>query len=332
MRLNMNDVKILIISGGFSDEREVSLNTGKGVHKALSELKYSATLADLVYKDRLVLTDISSKIEFEFEKNYLAQFDLVFNALHGEFGEDGQIQELLDELGVRYTHSNAESSSLGFDKFKSSQLIKSKVQEVKIPESFLLKFSDIQNNELTEFTAKVGFPLILKPNAGGSSLYLHKVETQSDLKRLLSELPKNRDYILQKFIKGREFTCPVFSYDGSSGSIKLPAGEILAKNELFDYDQKYSADNSEIEIFPIPDNIYGLNHRIQAVAELVHQTIGANGLSRSDFILDKKGDLYFLEINTQPGLTPQSLCPKSALAVGLSYSGLIEKIVQSGLR
>lgn len=312
--LNKN-LKIAVLTGGPSEEHEVSLKSGKNVFDELTKNGYSTELIVLGKGLNLKSGDDS----FQFPE-YLKKFDIVFNALHGEFGEDGKIQKIFDETEIAYTGSGEKASAIGMDKWLSREIFKK--NGLVVPESQLVNADDIHLDS--------EFPVVLKPKDGGSSFGVFIIENKTDLKEKTAEIFKRyKEAIIEEYLKGREFTCGVIEKQGEV--FPLPIVEIRPKNKngFFDYEAKYTTGMSE-EIVPaeIDDNLRSL---IQKAAITAHNAIGCEVYSRSDFILTDK-ELYILEINTLPGFTATSLIPQSALAAGIGKIELIEHIIEASFK
>lgn len=299
----MNKIRIGVLMGGPSTEHEVSLQTGENVLEFLDKSKFAAKPLLLSKNFELSSTGKLLKFPQDFKK-----FDLIFNALHGSFGEDGTIQGILESLGIPYTGSKIAPSFIAMDKWLSYEsFIKNKIPT---PKTF------IPNNGLK-------FPLIAKPRNGGSSVGVFIAKSRRDLISLKD------DYLLQEYIQGEEFTCGVLCIKDKS--VALPVVQIRPKKKysFFDYRAKYEKGESE-ELVPAPISKI-LTLKIQKLALKVHASLGCDVYSRTDFIV-KNGKPYVLEINTLPGLTSNSLLPKEAMALGLSFRELLTVICESSLK
>jgi len=285
----MKKLKVAVLMGGLSSEREVSLISGKGVLGNLNKDKYEVWEID---------------VPSELEKLKKIKPDLAFIALHGKGGEDGMIQGYLDTLGIKYTGSGVFASAIGMNK------------------KILRMIAEKNNFLIPSETTKV--PCVVKPTKGGSSLGVTIVKKQNELKMAIEEAKKYDDeIIIEEYIAGIEVSC------GILGDLVLPVIEITPKNYFFDYEAKYKKGMSE-EICParLSDKI---TIKIQTETKRIFETIGGRGYARVDFIV-KNNKIYLLEINTLPGLTPDSLLPKEAKAIGLSYSQMLDKIIELALK
>ena len=313
--------KVLVLCGGDSSEREVSLMSGENVYKNITREKYKVSLVEIAKSGlwHRVINWHRSKIQDI--NQFVLEFDVVFIALHGGDGENGKIQSFLQSTGVRYTGSGVAASKLAIDKFRTSEKVKKR--SILIPKTIvLLKGAKIDYRKIDK---DIGYPCIVKPNSAGSSIATNIVHRSVDSKKAIEDSFKEDCVTLvQQYIKGRELTCPVIG-NHNGQLIALPVLEITHSAELFDYYAKYKSQDTH-EKAPIGLNRKFVNEaKRQSIA--VHKALGCDGLTRSDFILSDDGQLYFLEINTVPGMTKASLCPKSAKAAGMSFADLLDKII-----
>jgi D-alanine-D-alanine ligase len=294
--------KVAVVMGGTSAEREISIQTGSGVMRALQELGYDAQSLD--YDTRFI--DGIREIEP----------DLVFNALHGPGGEDGQIQGILDYLAIPYTGSGVEPCALAMDKHLTKKLCAAEGLPTAAWDLF-----DLSGGTLPLLPGSLDLPLVIKPRFEGSSAGVTIVHTHEQwTQAMIDAAQKYAEILAEEFIPGREFTCGVL------GEEALPVVEIIPnRDEFYTYDAKYAAGGST---HIVPARIDGdLAARLQMLALSVHRLIGLRDYSRTDFIVSKEGRPYILEINTLPGLTPTSILPDACGAVGISYQALVERLV-----
>ena len=292
--------KVLVLMGGFSAEREVSLVTGKGVAEALKKKNYEVVCYDL--RDGFAFVEVLKK-----EKP-----DVVFNALHGNFGEDGEVQGMLDILQIPYTHSGLKSSALGMDK----NLTKMVAQQCGIKTAFSQKMT------FANFRAgknNIEIPYVVKPVSDGSSVGVFIVKKEEDKEKVFYE-NENREIMIEKFIEGQELTVAVL--DGKA----LTVTEIRPTVEFYDYQAKYT-DGITQHIIPaeIPEEI---SEQAKKYAEILHKELGCHTVSRSDFIYSKREGVVLLEINTNPGMTPLSLVPEQAKYMGISFEDICAVLVE----
>ncbi|XOU94149.1 MAG: D-alanine--D-alanine ligase family protein [Candidatus Kerfeldbacteria bacterium] len=318
-------IKVAVISGGTSSERSVSIKSAKQVYDNLPEDKYISILINItkdgrwLYNNKKPLKLYDSKTGYK--KSELKKFDVAFIALHGQFGEDGKIQALLDIIGLPYTGSGVLASALAMDKIKTSELVK--LSGVAVPKQLVIEksFKDVKSlkNVLT-------YPCFVKPNKSGSSLGISRVESLKELPKALKLAFKEDNTVLvEEFIDGREITCGVLGNSEKGKIVILPPVEIVPKNKFFDFKAKYDDDWVD-EICPAKITS-GQTKKVQELSKQIHLLIGGDGLTRTDFIL-KDNVYYFLEINTIPGITEESICPKEAKAIGLSFGEFLSQQIK----
>ena len=295
--------KVLILSGGISKERLISLDTGLQVAK---ELKING------YKVKI------SEPDNNLEKN-IKNFkpNVIFNALHGQFGEDGYIQTILDQYKISYTHSGAIASSIAMDKEISKKIfIKNKI---KTPKFFTHSY-DINNLDLLKkIKNKFKFPVVVKPLNEGSSVNVY-ICNEKNIFRILNSIKQYKKVMIEEFIGGREIQVAIM------GNNKLGAIELKPKRRFYDYKAKYNASAKTKHIIPVEMPKKKLN-KVLSTALKAHKIIGCKGVTRSDFKF-YNGIFYLLEINTQPGMTKLSLVPEIAAFKGISFIKLIEWILK----
>ncbi len=294
--------KVVVVMGGMSSERAISLQSGAGVIRALKAAGYPVAGVDLT-------GDIAAFVRaLRREKPAV-----VFNALHGKYGEDGCIQGLLNMMRIPYTHSGVLASAEGMDK----EVAKRIVAAVGVP---VARGAVMERKEAAAFP----LPLVAKPNDEGSSVGVHIIRTAAEKRELLRQWPAGRALMVEAYIPGRELSVAVL--DGKP----LGVIEIVPQDGFYDFKNKYSAGGARhVYPAPIPKKIYDDAMRCAASA---HRALRCRGVTRSDFRLDdtsaRKPRLVFLEINTNPGMTPLSLVPEIAAHNGLSYRRLVERLVK----
>lgn len=325
-------LKIAVLCGGFSGERQISLASGENVMKYLDDGKYETSLIDVVSESewRLHASDGTKRV-LDLKKDedlaFLKTFKLFFNALHGQYGEDGQLQEFLDQLDLPYTGSGAAASQLAIDKVKTMEHVTK--AKVVVPKFFCV-YDDEEVAVTERIASEFGYPVIIKPNDSGSTLGLTLIQNPGEIGEALEKARQiSKEVIVQRYIFGREFTCGILGNTADRDLILLPPVEIIIKNKVFDFNDKYFSKETQ-ELCPAPVDKF-TTQRIQEEALLAHRTLGCDGLSRSDFRMDGTGQLYFLETNTSPGLTEGSLCPKEAQAAGISMPLLLDRIIDLAL-
>lgn len=303
-------MKVAVLYGGTSKEREVSLSTGKGIIQALEKIGHDVIAIDF---DPNKLAEMMSKVN---------GCNLVFIGLHGKQGEDGTVQGLLELMGIPYVGSGVLASSLAMDKSKAKQIFARHNMPVAKGKTYgeHQGASSIEKDILNEFT----LPIVIKPNQEGSTLGLTIVNEESQVKDAV-DLAFTHDFeiLVEEFVKGRELTCAVLGNKGQEKA--LPIIEIIPKSEYYDYESKYSEGGSE-HICPAEINSE-LTNKIQDYAVLAHRSLGCETYSRVDFILNEDNEPIILEVNTLPGMTPTSLYPDAAKAVNMSYEDMLRKFI-----
>ncbi len=295
--------KVLIISGGISKERTVSLETGKQVAKELKKNGYSIRVCEP-----------DQKLTFH-TKNFKPQ--VIFNALHGQFGEDGYIQTILETTGIPYTHSGVISSAIAMDKDLSKKIFNK--NNILTPKYIIYSFNKSKYDLIKLVEKKLKFPVVIKPINEGSSVNVF-ICTKKNIFQNTRLLENYKKIIIEKFIPGREIQAAII------GSKKLGAIELKPKRKFYDYQAKYNSKAKTKHIIPVDlsKNNYA---KIMNLAFKAHRLIGCKGVTRSDFKFFN-GNFYLLEINTQPGMTKLSLVPEIASYYGISFIKLIEFILK----
>jgi D-alanine-D-alanine ligase len=342
-------MRIVVLMGGTSSERDVSLASGIRIAAALRQRGHTVTSLDTV-RGVLAAADERALLEGKVmntlppEPAALARLsrdtlptavrglganapDVVFLALHGGQGEDGTLQALLDLTRVPYTGSGHLASALAMDKDLSKRLFRD--AGVVTPDWHMIRAGDRQDWRSTEFKARVaaqlGIPLIVKPSKQGSTVGLSLVKDPGQLAEAIAEAFRHDDEVmLEQFIAGREMTV------GILGGRALPVGEIIPKHELYDYECKYTAGMAE-EVFPAAIS-EDERKRVQRDALCAFGALKLSGYARIDFRMTARGEFHCLEANTLPGMTELSLIPQAAAAEGISFPDLCERIIELALR
>ncbi len=298
--------KILILAGGYSNEREISLITAKSVIKELKKKR----------KYKLSLVDPDGKFVKKLRK---FKPDLVLNLLHGRYGEDGYIQAILETEKVKYTHSGVLSSSLAIDKEISKKIfIKNKILTPPYIK-FVFKNNINFKNIINKIDKILSFPVVIKPINEGSSVGVYITNKKSFKKNLL-KLEKFREVLIEKYIPGREIQAAIL------GNKKLGIIELKPKRKFYDYKAKYSANAKTEHIIPVALSSANFK-KINSIAMRAHKLLKCRGVSRSDFRF-YNNKFYLLELNTQPGMTSLSLVPEIANHKKISFIQLIEEIMK----
>nr|WP_050727536.1 D-alanine--D-alanine ligase [Vulgatibacter incomptus] len=299
----MKTKKVVVLYGGRSAEREVSLWTGAAIHKALASRGYDAHLLDVELDVAARLRELGA--------------EAVFIGLHGRFGEDGCIQGLLESMGLPYTGSGVLSSALAMDKVASKQVFDARG----IPTPAWVSMRPEKARKLQAEDLPFPLPVVVKPASEGSSVGVHIARDQAALTAACEDAARFKgDVILERYHKGREVQVAVLD-DEALGAI-----EIVPAAEFYDYQAKYKSGGTTRYLFPapLPEPLYKATLDAALAA---HRALGCSGATRTDLIVSDDGDLRVLEVNTLPGMTETSLLPKIAAGVGLDFADLCERIL-----
>ena len=300
----MTGKKAAVLCGGDSREREVSLRSGKAVCDALNDVGFNAECLDLHSLD---------------EADRVKNFDGAFIAMHGDWGEGGQLQAKLESMHIPYTGSGPKASMLAMDKWQACRVFTQ--AGITLPEGLLMPA------DFDEIISRLGHDVVVKPCSGGSTVGVSIILGLTPEK--LSEAVKSAkvsydsDVMIEKYIPGRELTCAVWEHNGKTEA--LPVVEIAPHTGFYDYKNKYTSGATEY-IVPakLDPEVFA---QVQAMAVKAHDSLGCSGYSRADFRLSPDGIAYILEVNTAPGMTATSLVPKAAKAVGVSMSEFVSAIM-----
>ena len=298
--------KVLILGGGISKERLISLETARAVYKALIKKNYKVIICE---PDGNLTNKIKS-----FKPN------IVFNALHGQFGEDGYIQTVLESQKVKYTHSGVLASSVAMDKEISKKIfIKKKILTPKYIKFNFSKSNKIDKKLIFMIQKKLKFPVVVKPINEGSSVNVYICSKKNFIQNL-KKLVLYKEILIEEFIPGREIQVAIL------GNRKLGAIELKPKRKFYDYEAKYNVKAKTKHIIPVKMSKKNLE-KVLNMALKAHNSIGCKGVTRSDFKF-YKNRFFLLETNTQPGMTKLSLVPEIAAYAGMSFINLIEWILK----
>ena len=295
--------KILVLCGGISKERLISLETGKQVVKELKKNQY-----------KVITSEPNNTL---LKKIKVFRPDVIFNALHGQFGEDGYIQTILETQKIPYTHSGVIASSIAMDKEISKEIfIKNKLLT---PKYIKFNYEKKKTNIIKIIEKKLSFPVVIKPVNEGSSVNVY-ICTKKDIIKKLDKLSIYNEILIEEFIPGREIQVAMM------GNKTLGAIELKPKRKFYDYEAKYNLNAKTEHIMPVNLRKKDLK-KVMDITSKAHKVIGCRGVTRSDFKF-YKGKFYLLEINTQPGMTKLSLVPEIAGYAGISFIKLIEWILK----
>jgi D-alanine-D-alanine ligase len=301
--VNASNLKVAVLLGGFSAERDVSLRSGKAAATALRSI--GVTVEEVDVKDE----------NFTLPSGIQA----AFLALHGTGGEDGVVQGILERQGVIFTGSGSEASKLAFDKIEAKKVFR----KVGLPTAGDVVFS-LSDWEKLKGSVDLKYPRVVKPSCQGSSIGVRIVKNAEEMDGAIQEaFAKDTRVLVEEFISGREFTV------GILGERVLPVVEIRPKAGWYDYTNKYTKNATEY-LVPAPID-QALEHQLQDLALKAHHSLGCRDLSRSDFLVDAKGNTYLLEVNTIPGMTETSLLPKAAAAAGISFPQVCLTLIEQAL-
>ena len=321
----VNKLIIAVLRGGPSSEYDVSMKTGYSILNNLSTDKYIVHDVVISKDGSWIVGGVVVKPE-----RFLIKINMVINALHGEYGEDGKIQKLLDHFAVPYTGSDFISSMFGMNKNISKKIYEN--SGIKTPYSKLLKSDNINETSAQELFRSFPLPCIVKPVSGGSSIGIFVVRDLEELKSSLEECSKYSNSILiEEFISGKEATCGVIDNFREQDVYSLLPVEIIPpeENTFFDYDSKYNGQSQEI----LPGRFsQAESEEIQRLAIEAHQALVLIHYALSDFIVHPKRGVYILETNTLPGMTEESLFPKSLAAVGTSLEEFLDHLIKQVLK
>lgn len=300
---NSGKKHIALVAGGMSAEREVSLVSAEGVSKALIELGYKVTFIDMG-------ADIATKLQ-EIKP------DIVFNCLHGTYGEDGNLPGLLNILRIPYTHSGVLASSIAFNKIYSRGVMLS-ARDIHIQEEFA-----IINKEDNIKADPIPRPYVIKPLTQGSSIGIEIIFEEDNFNFADYNFPYGNQIIVERYIKGRELQVALLN-GKALGALEIQ----LLKNRFYDYETKYTEGLAKhLCPAPLTEDLY---KKLLITSEEIYHVIGCRGVARAEFILeDQTNKLYALEINTHPGMTPLSIVPEIAAYAGINFTNLIEEIIKT---
>lgn len=307
----MKSRRIAVLMGGCSSEREISLKSGSAIARALKKRGL-----------KVVMIDVNKNISGNLQKE---KVELAFIALHGKYGEDGTIQGLLELLDIPYTGSGVLSSALSLNKIYAKKIFK--IEGIPTPPFQVIKkgkrSKDSKRNELRDEE----YPVVVKPSSQGSTIGVTIVREEKELDNAMKKaFLYDKEVLMEKYIAGREITASVL---GNDNPCVLPLIEIVTENGFYDYKAKYTPGKSRHIIPPrLPPDWQA---KAQEVALAAHSALGCEGFSRSEIIIDEKGNPHLLEVNTIPGMTEISLYPESAKAAGIEFGVLCVRLLELAL-
>ena len=318
--------KVLFLFGGNSSEHEISCKSIINVIDNIDTDKYIYRVVGITKDNRWIECDKNSIEDNSWYDNeeinniveYLRRYDVIFPIMHGKGGEDGKLQGFFETFGFRYVGCDLKASMIGMDKYLSKIVF----ENISIPQVPYIKYTDIDEAD------ELGYPLIVKPCNGGSSIGISKVNNKDDLIEAINKATKyDNNIIVEKFIKAREFECGILE----DGGIKVSdVGEIIYNNEFYDYEDKYV---NEVKL-EIPANISEeLRNKIKEYSRKIFNCINGKGLCRIDYLYDEENNkLYLNEINTIPGFTDISMYPMLMNDIGYSYTDSISTLIDNAIK
>ncbi len=325
-----NKLNIAVLAGGNSSEFFISLKSSETIANSIDKDKYNVYVVQIKGNEWTLINDLNCglmihKNDFSFsDRGQKEKFDIVVSAIHGTPGEDGLIQAYFDMLSIPYVGSGVLTSSLTFNKYYCNTYLRNS-SIVNIAKSLIVRKGNNYNTD--EIVNQLGLPCFVKPNAGGSSFGISKVKKTEDIEKAIDEAFKESgEVIIEEFIKGDEIQCGIFKT--KEKEYALPLVEIVSKNEFFDYQAKYDPNFSE-EIIParISDD---LTIKCQQISSELYDELNCKGIVRMDFIL-KEGNYWFLEANTVPGMTSESLVPQMIEKANMTIKEVMSLLIDDAM-
>ena len=323
--LNMN---VAVVMGGYSDEKAISLKSGQLIINNLDKNKYQIFEVHILLNEWKVIQNkkefIINKSDFSCEiDGKKVIFEVAVNTVHGTPGEDGHLQAYWELINLSYTGCNYYQSSLTFNKRDTLSVL----SKFDIPKANSLYFNIYDVITFENVVTQLGLPFFVKPNQSGSSLGVSRVNEAVDFQKALDfAFAQDSDILIESYLKGTEVSVGVLNYQNEIKVLGIT--EIVSENEFFDYEAKYQGKSNEITPARIDENT---KNRVEETAKKVYQSLGMSGFSRADFII-MDGIPYFIEINTNPGLSPQSIFPQQAKIANLNFSDLLDNEIELALK
>ncbi len=320
---------IAIVAGGYSSEYKVSLKSAQGIYSFLDKNKYNLYIA-LVKRDEWGIEQPDGtlipidKNDFSFILNgEKVKIDFAYITIHGTPGEDGRLQGYFDMIGLPYSSCSALVSGITFNKYVCNHYLND--FGIRIADSIHLFKNEAIDVE--QVITRLGLPLFVKPNDGGSSFGVTKVKSQEQLKPAIDKaFGEGKEVVIESFVSGTEVTCGCYKINGKE--VIFPITEVVTSNEFFDYAAKYNGEVQEITPARIPEE---QAERIRKETSKIYDILGAKGLIRVDYIIPSDGHPYLLEINTTPGMTATSFIPQQVRAAGLNITDVLGDIIENEL-
>ncbi len=320
--------KVAVIYGGYSSEFKISQKSAGTIFENMDREIYEPYLVEISEKSWHV--DLAGgvipidKNKFTFITNdKVNSFDLAFITIHGTPGEDGKLQAYFDMIDMPYINSNCFAASMSFNKWACNSFLRA--FGIDTAKAILLRKGETANP--IEIADELGFPCFVKPNDGGSSFGISKVKTLMEMPDAIARaFSEGDEVVIESFLAGRELTCGL--YKTSQEIIALPITEIVTDNDFFDYEAKYDGESQEITPADISSE---LSKKIQDISKLIYRRIGLNGIVRIDYIVDENDGVSLIEVNTNPGMTEESLVPQQVEADGRNLTEVINEIIQGSI-
>jgi D-alanine-D-alanine ligase len=320
-------MNIAVVMGGYSNESIISLRSGQLVLNKIDKSKYNVFEVHILPEQWCVIIDnekiLIDKSDFSFVKgNKKTQFDVIYNTIHGTPGEDGHMQAYWELINIPYTGCSFYQSALTLNKRDTLSVL----SKFGIPKAKSMYFSKGENIDAATVSKNLGLPFFVKPNQSGSSLGVSKVNSLVDFQKALDfAFAEDRDILIESMLKGTEISVGILKYKGKT--MVLGITEILSENDFFDYQAKYEGKSNEITPARISETEKEL---VIATAIKVYESIGMSGFSRADFII-MDGIPHFIEINTNPGLSPQSIFPQQAAIAQMDFTEMLDNEIELAL-
>ncbi|WP_369047781.1 D-alanine--D-alanine ligase [Tenacibaculum sp. UWU-22] len=320
---------IAVVMGGYSSEVDISLKSGNVVYNYLDKEKYKVYRVHILLNKWVVVDENNNeypinKHDFSVQiNNNSITFDCVFNAIHGAPGENGMLLAYFELLGINHTSAPFYQMALTFNKRDTLSV----VRQYKIPTAIAVYLNKGDNIDVKAIISKVGLPCFVKPNNAGSSFGISKVASEDNMMAAIEKAyQEDNEILIESFLDGTEVSVGVIQYKGETKV--LPITEIVSENDFFDYEAKYEGKSQEITPARISDEA---TKRVQKMAKKVYEILGMSGFSRSEYIL-VNGEPHFLEMNTVPGLTQESILPQQAAEAGISLTALFGNAIEVALK
>lgn len=319
---------IAIIAGGYSSEYEVSLKSAKGLYGFIDKERYNRYIVKITKESwTVLLSDGSTPDINKHDFSFLAtdgqkiKFDYAYITIHGCPGENGRLQGYFDMIGIPYSSCGVLAGALTFNKFVNNRFLKS--LGYRVPDSIRLR--EGQKADADEIIRKLGLPVFVKPNDGGSSFGITKVKEASQMQPAIAKaFAEGREVIIERFTEGTEVTCGCYKIKGKQ--VAFPVTEVVTKNEFFDYAAKYKGESQEITPARISAE---LTAEIQRETLEIYDEIGAHGIIRIDYIIPEDNQPVLLEVNTNPGMTDTSFIPQQIQAAGIDIKEVMTEIIEN---